>query len=188
MTKRRTRWHLFIPTAVVAIALLAGGCSSSNKVSDLTIASVPVSTSDVLTSDVSTAGSSVDGPVALPAVTDPVVGFESNDGKRMIVAGAVRTEAERAALISASKTSFVGYEINDQLLVSDKALSIPDVGTMVDALAQVGAPISFVYTGANYRLRGTVTNEATRLAVEASLRASLGPITVPFSNELTIAP
>lgn len=174
--------HVSVLASLFSAALLLFGCSSNSATSTAT------STATTLFVAGSTLSASPVNPEAFPEITDPIVGFESNDGKRMIVAGAVRDEKERAALISASRLSFVGYEINDQLIVSQKALLIPDVQTMVDALSQVSAPVSFVYTGANYRLRGVVSNEATRVAVESSLRASLGPITVPFSNELTLAP
>jgi hypothetical protein len=123
-----------------------------------------------------------------PGSLQPVIGIENNDGKRVVIGGVVSSEEEKATLIAEAQTAFPGLTVvTSGVLVDALVRPMADITTLFGALSQVQAPMSFTSSSeTTYTVRGTVANEASKVAVFTGVAAGIGIDQNAVVNQLSI--
>ncbi len=125
---------------------------------------------------------------AEPGSLQPVIGVENTDGKRIVIGGFVSSEQEKATLIAEAQTAFSGLTVvTSGVQVDALVRPMADITTLIGALRQVKAPMSFTSSSeTTYQLSGIVADESTKVAVFNGVAAGVGVDPNAVTNRLTV--
>jgi hypothetical protein len=148
---------------IVAVALVQGQSTTSTTTSALIVDAEPTS--------------SPAATIALsPASLQPVIGIENIDGKRVVIGGILSSNDEKTELIAQATAAFPDVTVVTSGIEVDAVVRpLADIATLLGALRQVQAPMSFAASSeTTYSLRGAVSSEATKVAVFNGVAAGVG--------------